>query len=51
MDEPLSALDEITRIKMQNLILDQHKKLNNTIILVTHSKEEAERLCDVIIKL
>lgn len=51
MDEPLSALDEVTRIKMQDLILKQHKKLNNTIILVTHSKEEAERLCDVIIKL
>lgn len=51
MDEPLSALDEVTRIKMQDLILKQHKKLNNTIILVTHSEEEAERLCDIIIKL
>ena len=51
MDEPLSALDNKTRIKMQNLIIKQHKEIKNTIIMVTHSKEEAERMCDVIIEL
>lgn len=51
MDEPLSALDEITRKDMQDLILDLHKETNNTIIMVTHSKDEAARMCDVIIQL
>lgn len=51
MDEPLSALDTNTRKKMQDLIIKQHKKIKNTIIMVTHSREEAERMCDVIIEL
>lgn len=49
MDEPLSALDEKTRTDMQNLILNIHKKTCNTIIMVTHSKEEAYKMCDTII--
>lgn len=51
MDEPLSALDIDTREKMQDLIIEQHKKINNTIIMVTHSKEEAKKMCDMIIQL
>lgn len=51
MDEPLSALDPQTRTTMQDLVLKQHRAENNTVILVTHSNEEAERMCDVIIKL
>ena len=51
MDEPLSALDQNTRKKMQDLIVVQHNAINNTIIMVTHSKEEAYRICDVVIKL
>ena len=51
MDEPLSALDTNTRKKMQDLIIKQHKEIKNTIIMVTHSREEAERMCDVIIEL
>ena len=49
MDEPLSALDEKTRTDMQDLILDIHKETHNTIIMITHSKEEAERMCDEIL--
>ena len=51
MDEPLSALDEDTRRKMQDLILLRHKETKNTILMVTHSSKEAERLCDEIIKI
>lgn len=51
MDEPLSALDEETRTKMQDLIMRNHKTTNNTIIMITHSREEAEKMCDVIIEL
>lgn len=51
MDEPLSALDETTRRNMQDLILDLHRETNNTIIMVTHSKEEALKMCSNIITL
>lgn len=50
MDEPLSALDAETRKNMQDLIMKQHKETNNTIIMVTHSKEEADRMCDIVIE-
>lgn len=51
MDEPLSALDDNTREKMQKLIMDIHKETSNTIIMVTHSIEEAHKMCDEIIQL
>lgn len=51
MDEPLSALDVHTRTIMQDLIIQKHKETNNTIIMVTHSREEANKMCDVIIEL
>lgn len=51
MDEPLSALDDSTRAKMQQLIMDIHKETGNTIIMVTHSIDEAQKMCDQIIKL
>lgn len=51
MDEPLSALDDLTRVEMQQLIMDIHKQTQSTIIMVTHSVEEAEKMCDQIIRL
>lgn len=51
MDEPLSALDEATRSEMQELIIDLHKETNNTVIMVTHSLEEAKIMCDEIIQI
>ena len=51
MDEPLSALDSDTREKMQNLVMENHEKNNNTIIIVTHSRDEAKKMCDVVIEL
>ena len=50
MDEPLSALDEKTRTEMQDLILNIHKETHNTIIMITHSKEEANKMCDKVLK-
>lgn len=51
MDEPLSALDDTTRERMQQLILDYHKETQNTILMVTHSVDEAIKMCDHIINL
>lgn len=51
MDEPLSALDDNTRSEMQSLILNIHRKTQNTILMVTHSQDEASKMCDQIIRI
>ncbi|AEO93504.1 ABC transporter [Bacillus phage G] len=51
MDEPLSALDEKTRNEMQDLILEVQKETNSTVLMITHSKEEADKMATNILTL
>ena len=48
MDEPFGALDELTRMEMQDLLLDIRGKTNATVMLVTHSISEAIYLSDTV---
>ena len=41
LDEPFSALDSLTRISMQDWLLQQVKQLSKTVMLVTHDIDEA----------
>ncbi len=51
MDEPFSALDPITRSEIQKEFLSLQKKLQLTIVLVTHDLSEAFRMADEIVLL
>jgi osmoprotectant transport system ATP-binding protein len=48
MDEPFGALDPIIRAKAQEDLLDLHRRIGTTIVLVTHDMDEAFRLGDHI---
>ncbi len=48
MDEPFSALDPVTRAELQDEVYALHKKLNKTIVFVTHDMNEAIKLADRI---
>ncbi|MFZ6766810.1 ATP-binding cassette domain-containing protein [Undibacterium sp. Di26W] len=49
LDEPLGALDALTRIEMQNLIENLWQQRGFTAVLVTHDVQEAIALADRVI--
>ncbi len=51
LDEPFGALDALTRLKMQDLLLDVHAAAPTTVLLVTHDVDEALQLADRVILL
>lgn len=48
MDEPFSALDPITRLQLQDELIDLQSKLRKTIVFVTHDMDEAIKIADKI---
>ncbi len=49
MDEPFGALDPVTRIRLQDLVLRVNQDQQRTIVFVTHDAEEAIFLADRIV--
>lgn len=51
LDEPLSALDQEMRLKLQNYILKVHREFELTTLLISHDVSEIIRLSDFMIEL
>lgn len=51
LDEPFGALDALTRLTMQDLLLEIHRAEPSTIVLVTHDVDEALYLSDRVVLL
>ncbi len=49
MDEPFGAVDEIARTKLQDELIEIHKRLNKTIVFVTHDIHEAQKMASKIV--
>lgn len=50
LDEPSSALDEVSAEAVIEMIADYAKRENKTLVMVTHSKAIAERFSDEILE-
>ena len=51
MDEPFGALDDLTRLELQNLLLELHCRTGVTTLFVTHNIDEAVKLGDRVLVL
>ncbi len=49
LDEPFGALDALTRAHLQDSLMDIHRSLGNTVIMITHDVDEAVLLSDRIV--
>ena len=49
LDEPFGALDALTRAHLQDLVMEIHARLGNTVLMITHDVDEAVLLSDRIV--
>lgn len=48
LDEPFAAMDSQLRFKMESELKEIIRKMNIPVIIVTHNRDEAYRMCDEI---
>ena len=51
LDEPFSALDAFTRIKLQDLVVELSRRHGSSLLMVTHEVDEAVLLSDRVLVL
>jgi putative ABC transport system ATP-binding protein len=51
LDEPTSALDEAARDSVEATLLELRRRLDISLVLVTHDLDQAERLADSVLRL
>ncbi len=51
LDEPFAALDPALRLSMAQLLLSLHREAGNSVILVTHDRDEVKQLADDVIRI
>ena len=51
LDEPFASLDALTRLQMQDLLVEACREPKPTVVMVTHDVDEALRLADRIVLL
>jgi UDP-glucose/iron transport system ATP-binding protein len=51
LDEPTSALDEAARDSVEATLLDLRARLGLSLVVVTHDREQADRLADSVVSL
>lgn len=51
LDEPFAALDALTRLRMQDLLVEVADRTGATVLLVTHDVDEAVYLADRVVVL
>lgn len=49
LDEPFSALDAVTRLKMQSWLLERFRQMPRSVLIVTHDLHEATQMADRIL--
>ena len=49
LDEPFSAVDAFTRMKLQDLLISISSQHGNSVLMVTHDVDEAAYMCDRVV--
>lgn len=50
LDEPFASLDADLRLQMSDLLLKLHRETSNTVVMITHDREEIARVADRVAK-
>lgn len=51
LDEPFASLDADLRLRMADLLMELHRETNNTVVIVSHDREEVRRLADHVLSM
>ncbi len=50
LDEPFASLDTDLRLQMSDLLIELHRETSNTVVMITHDREEIARVADRVVR-